>query len=94
MPPSGTIQRQHPLSGGALRQRTRNAPAPRRARGGDVASDNVNGRQDAVVESSGPTVDDAIDVALDELDLDEDQVDIEVLAEGGNGEPARVRVVA
>ncbi len=43
------------------------------------------------VEASGPTVDDAIDAALDQLDLDEDQVDIEVLSEGGDGQPAQVR---
>src|SRR5438477_2859989 len=52
-----------------------------RARGGNVAS----------VETSGPTVDDAIDAALEELDLDEDQVDLEILSEGGDGQPARVR---
>ena len=52
-----------------------------RARGGNVAS----------VETSGPNVDDAIDAALEELDLDEDQVDLEILSEGGDGQPARVR---
>src|SRR6267142_646032 len=52
-----------------------------RARGGNVAS----------VETSGPTVDDAIDAALEKLDLDEDQVELEILSEGGDGEPARVR---
>src|SRR5215217_5471097 len=52
-----------------------------RARGGNVAS----------VETSGPTVDDAIDAALEQLDLDEDQVDLEILSEGGDGQPARVR---
>src|SRR5437763_10867453 len=52
-----------------------------RARGGNVAS----------VETSGPTVDDAIDAALEKLDLDEDQVDLEILSEGGNGTEARVR---
>jgi spoIIIJ-associated protein len=45
----------------------------------------------ASVETSGPTVDDAIDAALDKLDLDEDQVDLEILSEGGDGQPARVR---
>jgi spoIIIJ-associated protein len=45
----------------------------------------------ASVETSGPTVDDAIDAALEQLDLDEDQVDLEVLSEGGDGQPARVR---
>jgi spoIIIJ-associated protein len=45
----------------------------------------------ASVETSGPTVDDAIDAALEELDLDEDQVDLEILSEGGDGQPARVR---
>src|ERR1051326_758829 len=52
-----------------------------RARGGNVAS----------VETSGPTVDDAIDAALEKLDLDEDQVELEILSEGGDGQPARVR---
>jgi spoIIIJ-associated protein len=45
----------------------------------------------ASVETSGPTVDDAIDAALEQLDLDEDQVELEVLTEGGDGQPARVR---
>ena len=45
----------------------------------------------ASVETTGPTIDDAIDTALEKLDLDEDQVEIEVLAEGGDGKPARVR---
>src|SRR5438105_15724403 len=57
------------------------APVLVRARGGNVAS----------VETSGPTVDDAIDAALEQLDLDEDKVELEILAEGGDGEPARVR---
>src|SRR5881227_3239269 len=52
-----------------------------RARGGNVAS----------VETSGPTVDDAIDAALEKLDLDEDQVELEILSEGGDGQLARVR---
>ena len=45
----------------------------------------------ASVETTGPNVDDAIDAALEELDLDEDQVDLEILSEGGDGQPARVR---
>jgi spoIIIJ-associated protein len=47
----------------------------------------------ASVEMTGPTVDDAIDAALEELDLDEDQVEIEILAEGDErtGTLARVR---
>jgi len=45
----------------------------------------------ASVETTGPTVDDAIDAALEQLDLDEDQVELEILSEGGGGEPARVR---
>lgn len=45
----------------------------------------------ASVEATGATVDDAIDAALDQLDLDEDQVDIEVITEGGDDQPARVR---
>src|SRR5437588_3971372 len=57
------------------------APVLVRARGGNVAS----------VETTGPTVDDAIDAALEKLDLDEDQVDLEILSEGGDGQPAKVR---
>jgi spoIIIJ-associated protein len=45
----------------------------------------------ASVETTGPTVDDAIDTALEQLDLDEDQVELEILSEGGDGQPARVR---
>jgi spoIIIJ-associated protein len=45
----------------------------------------------ASVETTGPTVDDAIDAALDKLDLDEDQVELEILSEGGDGVEARVR---
>ena len=45
----------------------------------------------ASVETTGPTVDDAIDAALEKLDLDEDQVDLEILSEGGDGQLARVR---
>ncbi len=45
----------------------------------------------ASVETTGPTVDDAIDAALEKLDLDEDQVDLEILSEGGDDQPARVR---
>jgi spoIIIJ-associated protein len=45
----------------------------------------------ASVETTGLTVDDAIDAALDKLDLDEDQVDLEILSEGGDDQPARVR---
>jgi spoIIIJ-associated protein len=45
----------------------------------------------ASVETTGPTVDDAIDAALEQLDLDEDQVDLEILSEGGDGTPAKVR---
>jgi spoIIIJ-associated protein len=45
----------------------------------------------ASVETTGPTVDDAIDAALEQLDLDEDQVELEILSEGGEGQEARVR---
>ncbi len=45
----------------------------------------------ASVETAGPTVDDAIDAALEQLDLDEDQVELEILSEGADGQPARVR---
>jgi len=48
----------------------------------------------ASVEATAPTVDDAIDAALDQLGLDEDQVELEVLSEGGDGTPARVRATA
>lgn len=48
----------------------------------------------ASVEATGPTLDDAIDNALDELDLDEEDVDIEILSDGSNGEPARVRATS
>ncbi len=52
------------------------------------------------VEVSGKTVDEAIDIALEELGLKRSQVDIEVLTPGKpgllglGGEPARVRVTA
>src|SRR6202521_1239834 len=52
-----------------------------RVRGGNVAS----------VETTGPTVDDAIDAALEKLDLDGDQVALEILDEGGDDQPARGR---
>jgi spoIIIJ-associated protein len=45
----------------------------------------------ASVETTGPTVDDAIDAALEQLDLDEDQVELEILSEGGPDQPARVK---
>src|SRR5919202_3561209 len=77
------MRRQHlpRVSGRPVRPADGRARA--RARGGSVAS----------VETTGPTVDDAIDAALEELDLDEDQVEIEILAEGdeASGKPARVR---
>jgi spoIIIJ-associated protein len=44
------------------------------------------------VEATGQTVDDAIENALDELGLEYDEVDVEVISEGGAGESARVRV--
>src|ERR687887_633710 len=69
------------LAWGHARLARRDGRAQTLARGGNVAS----------VETTGPTVDDAIDAALEQLDLDEDQVEIEVLAEGGEGAPARVR---
>jgi spoIIIJ-associated protein len=43
------------------------------------------------VETTGATVDDAIDAALEQLDLDEDDVEIEVLTEGGEGVEAKVK---
>src|SRR3982074_490041 len=55
--------------------------AQARARGGNVAS----------VETTGPTVDDATDAAPEKLGLDEDQVELQILSEGGDGQPARVR---
>src|SRR6266540_5666783 len=65
----------------ARARRARHVHAQAGARGGNVAS----------VETTGPTVDDAIDAALERLDLDEDQVELEILSEGGNGQEARVR---
>jgi spoIIIJ-associated protein len=44
------------------------------------------------VEATGRTVDEAIENALDELGLERDDVTIEVLAQAGQGRPARVRV--
>src|SRR3954454_13252693 len=44
------------------------------------------------VEATGRTVDEAIENALDELGLERDEVTIEVLAQAGQGRPARVRV--
>jgi spoIIIJ-associated protein len=44
------------------------------------------------VETSGPTVVDAIDKALALLGATEDEVEVEILAEGGFSEPARVQV--
>ena len=44
------------------------------------------------VEATGRTADDAIENALDELGLERDEVTIEVLAQAGQGRPARVRV--
>src|SRR5260221_8416080 len=69
------------LARGRARQAPRGGHARARARGGNVAS----------VETTGPTVDDAIDAALEKLDLDEDQVELEILSEGGDGQPAHVR---
>src|ERR687891_646323 len=73
--------RQHPPWASDGRRARRVGRGLARARGGNVAS----------VETTGPTVDDAIDAALEQLDLDEDQVDLEILSEGGDGQPARVR---
>src|SRR3954447_2598096 len=53
------------------------------------------GRKGSVVESveaTGRTADEAIENALDELGLERDEVTIEVLAQAGQGRPARVRV--
>lgn len=44
------------------------------------------------VETSGRTVDDAIENALDELGLERDEVDVEILHEGSASALARVRV--
>lgn len=49
------------------------------------------------VEVSAPTVDEAIDLALDQLGASEDEVEIQILSEGDEGDPllrtgARVRV--
>src|SRR3954454_14313189 len=63
----------------------------RPARRGGHVQDRAGGGNVASVETTGPTVDDAIDAALEELDLDEDQVELEILSEGGDGQPARVK---
>ena len=44
------------------------------------------------VEHRGPTVDEAVQSALDELGVTESEVRVEVLDEPSEGEPARVRV--
>src|SRR5215216_590226 len=44
------------------------------------------------VEATGRTTDEAIENALDELGLERDEVTIEVIAQAGQGRPARVRV--
>lgn len=44
------------------------------------------------VEGVGRTIDEAIENALDDIGLDRDEVTVAVLAEGGNGQPARVAV--
>jgi len=52
------------------------------------------------VITEGPSVEDAIDSALEEMGVQQDAVEYEVLAEpgrtlfGSGGRPARVRVVA
>lgn len=46
------------------------------------------------IEASGATVDEAVQKALAELALEEDEVEIEVLSEGGGSEEARVRVTS
>ncbi|MFN8526401.1 MAG: RNA-binding cell elongation regulator Jag/EloR [Chloroflexota bacterium] len=45
------------------------------------------------VEGTGRTVDEAVENALDELRLEHDEVDVTVLADGRDGQLARVRVV-
>lgn len=44
------------------------------------------------VETTGRTVDDAIESALDELGLERDEVDVEIVSDGHAGQLARVRV--
>jgi spoIIIJ-associated protein len=43
--------------------------------------------------SEGPTVEDAVDVALEELGVQQDAIEFEVLSQPTASAPARVRVV-
>lgn len=54
--------------------------------------ENVDGPES--VEGTGPTVAEALENALDEIGLDEDEVEITVLSEGAPGVEARVLVTA
>src|SRR5581483_634467 len=74
--------------------RRRSAGPPRvRPRGGRV-DDGEQPEELESVETSGASVDEAIQKALELLDLTEDDVEVEVLRAPGPAQPALVRVTA